>query len=254
MSSLSISTFVFGCIFGGALFGIFLRGYLPEDHLSSETKDVIKLAAGIIGTMTALVLGLIVASAKASFDTQKDGLAQLSATVIYLDRILAHYGPESQAARETLRMSLADMIERTWPSQPADTKAAVGPFETAGRYEGLFDQVQALAPKTDAQRVLQAEAMILVKDMGRMRWSLFAHQGGTIPMPFFVVMVSWLTLTLALFSLFSPPNATVVVVLLVCSLVVSSSIFLISELDRPFHGVIQISEVALQNALEKLGK
>jgi hypothetical protein len=254
MSSLAISSIVFACIFGGALIGMLLRICLPEGQLNAESKDVIKLAAGIIATMTALVLGLLVASAKTSFDAQRDGLAQLSASVIYLDRVLAHYGPESQDARETLRSSIADLIERTWPRVQSSGKQTDGLSATAGRYEGLFDQVQTLTPKTDAQRALQAEALSLVKEIGRTRWSIFAHKGSSIPVPFFVVMVSWLMLTLACFSLFARPSATVVAALLVCSLVVSSAIFLISELDRPFHGIIQISSAPLQNALEQLGK
>src|SRR5229473_5835180 len=102
MSSLAISGIVFACIFGGTLLGMLLRSFLHEKHLSSESKDLVKLAMGLIGTMTALVLGLLIASAKSSFDTQRNGLAQLSANIIFLDRVLAHYGPEAKGAREML--------------------------------------------------------------------------------------------------------------------------------------------------------
>ncbi len=117
MSPISISCIVFACIFAGTLLGMLLRRVLPERHLSEETKDVVKLGMGLVGTMTALVLGLLVASAKNSFDTQRNGLAQLSANVILLDRALAHYGPESRDAREMLRASAADMLQHTWPQE-----------------------------------------------------------------------------------------------------------------------------------------
>ena len=254
MSSLAIGATVFACTFGGAIIGLLLRGFLPERHLNAETKDVIKFAIGIIGTMAALVLGLLVGSAKATFDTQRDGLAQLSASVIYLDRILAHYGPEARGPRQTLRDSLADMIDKTWPDLSPNGTQAGATSDTSGRYEAMFDQVQALTPRTDAQRVLQTSALDILKDIAKTRWSLFAHQNGSISLPFFVVVVSWFALILAAFGLFAPPNAVVVAALLVSSLVLSSAIFLVSELDRPFHGIIQISSAPLQNALSELGK
>src|SRR5262245_19571622 len=103
MSSLTISAIVFGVVLGGAVLGMVLRALLPEHHLSQESKDVVKMGMGLIATIAAMVLGLLVASAKASFDTQRNGLAQLSANVMLLDRILAHLGPESSECREQLK-------------------------------------------------------------------------------------------------------------------------------------------------------
>src|SRR5436309_16009265 len=120
MNPLPVSGIVFACVFGGAILGMILRAFLPEKHLSAESKDLVKLGMGLIGTMTALVLGLLVASAKGSFDTQRNGLAQLSANIIMLDRVLARYGTESKDARETLRASVADMLQQTWPTEDAE--------------------------------------------------------------------------------------------------------------------------------------
>jgi hypothetical protein len=254
MSSMTISWIVFACVFGGTLLGMMLRALLPEKHLSAESRDLVKLGMGLVGTMTALVLGLLIASAKGSFDTQRNGLAQLAANIILLDRALAHYGTESQDARAMLRASVADMLERTWPQenpQSGQTEARSG---TEGRYEGLYEKIQDLAPKNDAQRALQAQALKTAGDIAQTRWLLFAQKGSSIPTPFLVVMVCWLTLILASFGLFAPPNATVFITLLVCALVVSSAVFLILELDRPFDGMIQISSAPLRHALEQLGR
>src|SRR5216683_8401515 len=106
MSSMAISGIVFACIFAGTILGMILRALLPEKHLSAESKDLVKLGMGLIGTMTALVLGLLIASAKGSFDTQRNGLAQLSANFILIDRALAHYGPETKDAREMIRAAV----------------------------------------------------------------------------------------------------------------------------------------------------
>jgi hypothetical protein len=255
MSSLTISGIAFACIFAGILLGMILRAALSEKHLSAESKDLVKLGMGLIGTMTALVLGLLIASAKGSFDAQRNGLAQMSGNLIFLDRTLARYGPESSDARQMLRASTADMLQRTWPEENLEPgqqpRVKSG---TEGRYEGIYDKLQELAPKNENQRALQAQALKVATDIGQSRWVLFAQKGSSIPRPFLVVMVAWLTLILASFSLFAPPNATVFVTLLICALAVSSAIFLILELDRPFEGMIQISSAPLRSALEQLGR
>ncbi len=254
MSPLAISGIAFGCIFGGTLLGMVLRALLPEHHLSAESRDVVKLGMGLIGTMTALVLGLLIASAKGSFDTQRNGLAQMSANVILLDRVLAHYGAQAKDAREMLRASMADMLQRTWPQESPGSARAEASTPTEGRYEGLYEKIQGLAPQNDSQRVLQAQALKTGTDIAQMRWLLFEQKGASIPTPFLVVMVCWLVLILASFSLFAPSNATVFITLLVCALAVSSAIFLILELDQPFHGMIQISSAPLRETLAQLGR
>src|SRR5262249_390260 len=149
-------------------------------HLSGETKDLVKLGMGLIGTMTALVLGLLIASAKGSFDTQRNGLAQLSGNVIVLDRTLAHYGPEAKDVRDTLRASVADMIEKTWPEENAEPGQRSARTATEGQYEVLYEKIQELAPKTDAQRAWQAQALKTAVDMAQVRWQLFSQKGNSI--------------------------------------------------------------------------
>ena len=254
MSSISISCIVFACIFGGTVLGMVLRAFLPDHHLSAESKDVVKLGMGLIGTMTALVLGLLIASAKSSFDAQRSGLTQLSANIILLDRALSHYGPESKDAREMLHASVADMLRHTWPQENPQSEQEEGKMRTEGRYEGLFEKIQELKPKNDSQRAIQAQALKTGTDIAQMRWLMFAQKGSSIPTPFLVVMVCWLALILASFSLFAPSNATVFSTLLICALAVSSAVFLILELDRPFDGMIQISSAPLRSTLEQLGR
>jgi hypothetical protein len=254
MSSLTITAIIFACVFGGALLGMFLRTRLPEDHLSPESKDVVKLGMGLVGTLTALVLGLLVASAKSSFDAQRNGVAQLGANIITLDRALAHYGPEAQEIRAQLRTSVEDMMRRTWPDEFPASARTEGKGATEGRYEELSDKILALTPKTDAQRAFHAQAVRIALDTAQARWLLFTQRTSSIPTPFLVVMVCWLVLIFTSFGLFSPRNVTAFVSLLVCALVVSSALFLIMELDRPFQGMIQISSAPLRSALDQLGR
>jgi hypothetical protein len=226
-----------------------LRRFLPEEHAGAETRDLVKLGMGLIGTMTALVLGLLIASAKSSFDTQRNGLAQLAGNVVFLDRTLAHYGPETKEVRDMLRFAVTDMLQRTWPEEYDGGKS-----RTEGRYEVIYDKIQALTPKNDAQQTLKAQAWKVAADIGQTRWLLFAQKGRSIPTPFLVVMVSWLTLLFASFALFAPSNATVLVTFLVCALSIASAVLLILELDQPFDGLLRLSSEPLRDALEQLGR
>jgi hypothetical protein len=254
MSSITISWIVFGSLVAGTVLGMLLRALLPGHHLTPESKDVVKVGMGLIGTMTALVLGLLIASAKSSFDAQRNGLGQLAGNVIFLDRILARYGPESKEMRAMLTASVADMMKRTWPQEGSQSDPNQSGTGTEGRYEGLFDKLQELSPKNDMQRGLHAQALKTLTDMTQSRWVLFAESGSSIPAPFLIVLVCWLALLMASFSLFAPPNATALLTLLICALAISSAIFLILELDRPFHGMIQISSAPMRSALAQLGR
>ncbi len=250
MSSMAISGIVFACVFGGALLGAFLRAVLPEHHLSAETKDIIKMGTGLIATMAALVLGLLIASAKSSFDAERSEFTQMSANVVVLDRVLAHYGPETKEARDLLRGIVVRMLNQIWPE---DSSKPVQ-LEPTTAAEGAYDKIRELSPRNEAQRSLQAQALSLILNLGQMRWLTFQQEGKSIPMPFLVVLVFWITIIFVGFGLFAPRNATAIAILLICALSVSSAIFLILELDTPFGGLIQISSVPLRNALAHLGQ
>src|SRR5262249_2652924 len=191
---------------------------------------------------------------KGSYDAQGSGLAQMSGQVIFLDRMLALYGPESAEARELLRAAVADMLRRTWPEEDAEAGRGGRRSETEGRYEGIFEKLMALTPKNEAQRALQAQALKSATDIGQTRWVLFAKSGRSIPSAFLIVLTCWLTLLFGSFSLFSRPNATVVATLLLCAVAVAASIFLVLELDQPFDGIVKLSSDPLRRALAQLGK
>jgi hypothetical protein len=254
MTSLTVSLIVFGCVFGAALLGMLMRSRLPEHHLSPDSKDVVKLGMGLVGTMTALVLGLLIASAKSSFDAQRTGVSQLAANVIMLDRTLARYGPEAKDARDYLRASVADLINRTWPEEgaPADRPETKG--LGAGQYELLYEKIQDLTPKSDTQRAMQDQALKTAMGAAQTRWQMFAEKGSSIPTPFLVVMIFWLALILMSFGLFAPRNATAMLALMLCALTIASAIFLVLELDRPFEGMIRIPSTPLRSALGQLGR
>src|ERR1700722_18995429 len=116
-----MSVFVFACVFGGTVLGIFLRNKLPQHHLSGATKDVVRLGTGLIGTMAALVLGLLIASANSTYETQSGQVRQLTANIVLLDRTLAQYGQETDSLRNLLRQAIANLADRIWRENGADS-------------------------------------------------------------------------------------------------------------------------------------
>jgi Protein of unknown function (DUF4239) len=251
VSPIDVGCIVMACVFGGALLGMAIHTRLPEHHLTPDSKDVIKLGMGLIATMSALVLALLTNSAKGSYDTQRNELTQVAANVILLDRVLAHYGPETKEARDLLKLSVAGMINRMWPDDPVQA-AKLRPTTTSG--ELFFDKIQELTPQNDVQRTLQNQAVSLSIGIGQARLLLFEQGGRSIPMPFLVLLIFWVTIIFLSFGLFAPHNATVIATLFLCALSVSGAIFLIMELDRPFGGVIQISSAPLRNAIANVDK
>jgi hypothetical protein len=249
MSSLEISLLTLAVVFGGALLGMALRAVLPQNELSAESREVVKLGMGLIATMAALVLGLLIASAKTSFDTQNSELMEMSSKVVLLDRVLAHYGPEANEARDVLRTSVVDALH-SLSSEVADVSPRYG---SSAHGEVLYDKIQGLSPKDDVQRSIQAQAMNIMMGLGQTRWLLAAQRGNSVSVPMLVVLVAWLTIIFISFGLFAPRNVTVVVSLLVSALSVSGAIFLILEMYSPYAGLIHVSGAPLRAALEHLG-
>ncbi len=254
MSSILIALIVFACLTGGAIFGMLLRSVLPRSHLDDNSKDVVRVSMGLVATIAALVLGLLVASAKSSYDTKIDAFNKLSAEVVLLDIVLEQFGPETKEARDLLRRGAISLLERNWSPNASELSKPDNPAATTER-NALYRSIQGLAPQNDMQRRLQAQALEIGTNLLSVRLlSAAQEEGSTIPMPFMLVMVFWLAVLLASFALFAPPNATVNAAILVCGLSVSGAIFLVLELARPYDGVIQISSAPLRNAIAQLGQ
>src|SRR5215470_10132413 len=244
MSPAAISGIVFACVFGGALVGMFLRVSLPEDHLSTDSKDFVKLGMGLIATMAALALGLLIASAKNSYDVQRNELTQISASIIVLDRLMSNYGPETKEARDLLRRSVVGALNQMWPEHRSQAAARLEPGVSS---DALHDEIYRLTPHNEDQRLLKSQALTIILNLEQRR-------GSSIPMAVLAMLVFWLAIIFVSFGLFAPPNSTVLAVLFVCVLSVSGAIFLILELDRPFEGLIRIPSAPLRDALVHLGQ
>ena len=253
MSATAIALVVFACVFGSALLGLFLRAMLPEHHLSSESKDVVKLAMGLIATMAALVLGLMTASAKSSFDIQNQETVHTAADIIRLDRALARYGPETKEIRDLLRQAVAFRIHLTWPEDGSAPGNLDSPEMTRAT-EGLEDKIRELSPRNDFQREFKSRALQLSGDLLATRWLRVAQLTDPVPLLFLVVLTFWLSILFGTFGVFAPHNATVIAALVLCAVAVSGSTFLILEMHRPFDGLMKISPAPMRYALSQLGQ
>ena len=247
MSPLLISLITFACIFGGTFIGIFIRHRLPDGHLGGDTRDIVRQGTGLIATLASLVLGLLIASANGKFEGQSSQIKQLTANVVLLDSTLALYGSETEDLRALLRREVGVMADRIWRENSSAGKQQT--FEATDLGIAAYDDVLKLSPKTEVQRFLQARAIDAVTDVGKIRLLLFTNAGGSIPIPFLVVLIGWLTLIFASISLFAESSARAIAVLGIFSLAATAAIFLILELGQPFTGLMMISDQPLRNAL-----
>jgi len=219
--------------------------------LTADSRDTIKLAMGLVATMTALVLGLLVSSAKGAYDTERSEVIQMAAKVTFLGRVLAAYGPESASVRAQLRETMEEGIRQMWPGEMR-RPARLAPNTQAAN--AAYGAIQALSPHNDMQMALKAQAASLAVDVAQIRSLLVAQSVPSISKPMLIILVLWLVIIFLGFSVLAPPNATTILALTVSALAVSGAIFLILELDEPFGGLIGISSEPMLNALHQLAQ
>jgi hypothetical protein len=249
MSALALSFLIFVLTLGGIFLGVLLRRALPQHHLTKDSQDAVRLGVGLIATIAALLLGLLIAAAKSSFDTQSTQVTQITADIILLDNLLAQYGPEAGPIRQQMRSVIGPFADQIWREKQASSAT---PFERNASAEQVYLAVQALSPQNDLQRSLQTRAAQISNDLAQARLLLFAESGNVIPAPFLAILVFWLVVIFASFSLFSALNATVFTCLSLFALSASCAIFLILELSQPFSGLMTISSEPLRHALGPL--
>lgn len=252
MGSLAIACVMFGVVLAGTLFAGWVAQRLPGHHLNGETRDVVKLGLGVIGTLAALVLGLLVASTKGTYDAQCATVKELAAQLAVLDRVLARIGPETADARRGTRALAEAVLNQLWPqdaSQRIDFSG--GPSRQAG--EALFEAIAAVEPRNDTQRLLKNRAQDLVVGFGSMRQRLVVNGERSIPTPLLVLLVAWQSTLFAGFGLLAPRNLTATTVLLLCMISVSGAVFVVLELDRPFEGIVRVPSTPLHSVIAHLG-
>ena len=251
MVHLVIGLISFVAIFGGALAGVLVARRLPGHHLDNRTQSAVTVSVAVIGTLSALVLGLMITTANSSFSARTDEVRELSLQLIRMDRNLRRYGPETESARAQLRRWATAKTQQLFPEQGRPRPSSQ---ETITLLESVQDAVLALTPNDEKQKYLRTLCVNLSSIMIQARWSLEQRTGHSTPAPFLILLMFWLAIVFASFGLFAPANPTAVVALLLCSMAVSGGIFLIQELDNPLSGFIQIPPDSMRKAVVEINR
>lgn len=251
MTSAQVFLISFAAMSVGIAFGRLLRAVIPDGQLSPDSKEVIKLGTGLVGTLAALVLGLMTASAKNSYDTQNTNVRTLAAQIILVDQLMIQYGPEANEIRRSTREAVNAMVDRIW-REGVRSAPKFSSFSSSQVAEKLYLTIESLSPKNDEQRMLKSRIIDTSFEIARTRLSIFTLLDNSIPVPFLIVLMIWVTVIFASFSLFAEHSVLVLAALLVFALSVSSSLFLIMELSQPFSGIMQIPSEQLRDVLPAL--
>jgi len=246
MTNIVIGAISFAAIFGGVLIGRFAARRLPSHHLSSETQSAVTVSVAVIGTLSALVLGLMISAANSSFSARSDEIRQLSLQLIRIERNLRRYGPEADDVRVKLHDWATAKTQQLFPEKGQPRPSSETTIEML---EKVQDALLALKPKNERQKYLGTLCVTLSSNIIQARWSLEARSGHSIPTPFLVLLIFWLAVVFASFGLFAPANPTAMIVLLLCALAVAGGIVLIEDLDNPGSGFIQIPSDSMRRAL-----
>jgi hypothetical protein len=251
LNSLAIALTVVAVVMCGALFGGFVRSRLPKHHLEGDTRDIVKAGIGLLATLAALVLGLIVASAKNSFDTKSEEVQSAAVKVLQLDSSLRQLGSAGEPVRRQLAQTLRARIDQVWGAREGG-QAALAKLASQPKLEELQAAIREIPPKDEAQKSAIAKALQATDDLGEIRALVVADKGSAIIMPLLVLLVFWFTVISAGLNLFAPSNGTTVAFNLLCALSIASAIFLILEMDQAFGGLVQVSDAPLRAALARI--
>ena len=252
MSPLGIGSIVFVCVFGSAMLGCYLRTLLADHHLTDDSMRVVTMSTGLLTTLVAMVLGLLISSAKTSFDSITDEVMQTASKVVLLDRALVSYGPETTETRELLHRAIASAIDMIFAEKGSRLATLTAPERLAGM-EQFQAKLRDLAPRNDAQRAFQSRALAFSDELVQMRWLVIVHERNAMLPPFLAVLVLWLAIIFVGLGVHTANNSVVLMTLFASALSVSGAVFLIEELDHPLDGLIQVSSAPLRNALTQLG-
>ncbi|OWV83290.1 DUF4239 domain-containing protein [Rhizobium sp. R693] len=246
-----------GCIVAlllacAALLGTRISRRLPDHHLSTDSKEAIKLATAVVGTLSALALGFLVASAKTTFDDAETELKTSAARLILLDRVLAQYGAETAEARKKLANLVEGRIEQSWGGFAGGTIGRRSADDLG--VEPVQTMLRALTPDDDIHHLLKTRALEVSGDIAEAHWLVLETGNEGLPTAFLVVLTFWLIVIFLTFGLLSPYNGTVISIVIVCAISVGGAIFIVIDMAHPYGGLIYVSDEPLRVALSRMGR
>jgi hypothetical protein len=251
MSIAQYGLVAFAFVFGGGLLGLLLGRFLPEQNHTDATQKVVQTATGMVSLIAALVLGLLVATAKNKFDTTNQETEEFAAKLMLINRELVNFGPEANDARALLRRYAIAKIAATWPAEPGPKPEPSDPPPWK-LLESLQQSLSGLKPNTEAQRSEATAASEAAADLEKATWLEAAQESAHVQHPFVIILILWLFVLFVSFGLYAPRNTLVVAALLVGALAISGAVLLIVDMDSPYEGMLVVSPEPMQQALAQM--
>ncbi len=250
MNVTTISIITFLLIFGSCVLGLIVQRILPDHHLSDQSKEILKASRGVIIGVAALTLGLLISAAKTSFDTKTDSIRLQSAKIITISRILTDYGPEADSVKLAIRTYVTEQIKRV--ENFFVQGVSIDDILKSSRIASLRPIISELKPKSPHQEFLKSSALHTANEIEELRWRNYEELGSHLQFPIFIVLVFWLMCIFFSLGIVAPLNYSVIAGFFLSALSMTGAIFLMLELDRPYHGLITISSQPLKIALKVL--
>ena len=247
-----IALVVWALVFAAGLAGMWIGSRLPEDHRTSESRNVVTISMAMVSTLTALALGLLLSVANTSFTTNQQQLMSTSSDLIRLEHLFRFYGSEADAARQSLRGYAHSMMQDMFPS--AGEQRNVENESTLDYMASAENTAALLVPSNATQRWLQPRMLAVADEIVQEHYALVKQRLDVIPVAVMMLLLVWLVQLFASYGLFAPPHLTSAIVLLLSSGAASGAILLIIELETPSRGFVSLSPEPLQHAIDVMDK
>jgi len=249
MNNILITAAVFVLLAGSGLISMSMYTRLPEHHRDDKTRDAVRTIASIFIMMTSLTFGLLINSAKNTFEMINGNMHVYATDLIILDRMLRTYGSDANDARRMLIAYTEEAI-----SHPARVEELLlTKSDSSGRaLDAVGDALSALTP---SDRFHETQLVDIRKHYNRMlkhRWAIVEHSEGSIPMPLMGMLVCWLMVVFTSFGYRAPRNTVVVTMILISAFLISTSVYLIFDMNVPFKGPIRVSDQPIHRALKEM--
>ena len=253
MTWVPIGALTVAILFGSAMFAMVAARFLPQHHLSPESKSVVTASMAVVGTLSALVLGLFLSTGNASFQAKNQKVAQISSDIIGLDRLLRRYGSQAQDSRALLHRYAVTQLHDLFPQNSTQAPNFEN-YVTMSELEELQDKILALTPSNDTQRWLQSQTLQLTGTLTAARWQLVQENANKTPLAITELIMFWFVIIFVSFGLFAPRNVMTITAIFLCSLGIGTANRMATELYTPFQGLIRISDASLVHAVEVIGR
>jgi hypothetical protein len=241
----------FAALFGGGILGLLAGKLMPEKYHDDSTRAIVQTATGMVSLLAALVLGLLVATAKNKFDTSNKQTEEYAASLMLLDRELVNFGPGANETKSLLRKYTAAKIAETW-RQTENPKPKLGSPPAWQLLESLQLSIRDLKPEFEAQRSALANASSIAAELNKTTWLERAEEMDHVQHPFILILLAWFAILFFSIGLFAPRNGLVIAALVVGALSIAGAVVLIADLDSPFEGILVVSAEPMQEALARI--